>query len=294
MSQSGPRSAESVGSTADVDTDSNIESDSAAPAGSLSAAPAVEPPLGESTAGESAEQPDGAETDSARTAADTAADDAAAADSADADSTDDEAMPTLLEQMGGLSGLIYSSVPVLVFVGVYLPTRSLSVSIWASVASAVLILIWRLVRREKIQPAISGLLGVAVAAFIAYRTGSARGYFAFGIWTSLVYGGVFAISMIIRWPLAGVVWSALNSKGMAWRADPKCRRYYDVATLVWVLVFGVRFVAQEWLYNLNQVGWLAAARLGLGWPLTAIGALVTIWAVRKADQRQKELTPTPA
>ncbi|HEY2695430.1 MAG TPA: DUF3159 domain-containing protein [Pseudonocardiaceae bacterium] len=200
-------------------------------------------------------------------------------------------MPTLLEQMGGLSGLIYSSVPVLIFVGVYLPSHSLSASIWASIGSAVAILIWRLIRREKIQPAISGIIGVAVAAFIAYRTGSARGYFAFGIWTSLVYGGVFLVSMIVRWPLAGVVWSALNSKGMAWRKDPRCRRFYDVATVVWVVVFGARFVVQGWLYQLNDVGWLGVARIAMGWPLTAIAALVTVWAVRKADQRQKELAP---
>ena len=203
----------------------------------------------------------------------------------------EEPLPTMLEQMGGLSGLIYSSVPVLIFVGVYLPTHSLSASIWASIGSAVLILIWRLIRREKIQPAISGIIGVAVAAFIAYRTGSARGYFAFGIWTSLAYGGVFLVSMIVRWPLAGVVWSALNSKGMAWRKDPRCRRFYDVATVVWVVVFGARFVVQGWLYQLNDVGWLGVARIAMGWPLTGIAALVTIWAVRKADQRQKELAP---
>jgi hypothetical protein len=179
---------------------------------------------------------------------------------------------------------------VLVFVGVYLPTRALATSIWASVGSAVLILIWRLVRREKIQPAISGLVGAAVAAFIAYRTGSATGYFLFGIWTSLLYGAVFAGSLIFRWPLAGVVWSALNSTGMAWRKDPRCRRFYDAATAVWVVIFLARFVAQDWLYHLNQVGWLGVARLVMGWPLAGVAALVTIWAVRKADQRQKELT----
>jgi len=205
---------------------------------------------------------------------------------------DDEQPPqTLLEQMGGISGLVYSSVPVLVFVAVYLPTHSLAASVWSAVGSAVAILIWRLVRREPIQPAISGVLGVAVAAFIAYRTGSARGYFLFGIWTSLLYGGVFLISMVVRWPLAGAVWSVLNGTGMAWRKDPKSRRYYDVATVVWVLVFGARFVVQQWLYASDQVGWLGVARLAMGWPLTAIAALVTIWAVRKADQRHKELHP---
>ena len=92
-----------------------------------------------------------------------------------------------------------------------------------------------------------------------------------------------------RWPLAGVVWSTLNGTGTAWRADPRSRRYYDVATLVWVVVFGARFVVQHWLYSTNQVGWLAFARIAMGWPLTAIAALVTVWAVRKADARQKVL-----
>lgn len=198
--------------------------------------------------------------------------------------------PTLLEQMGGASGLVYSSAPVLVFVGVYILVHSLAPAIWSSVGSALLILIWRLVRRDPIQPAISGLIGVGVAVFIAYKTGSARGYFLFGIWTSLVYGGAFLLSVLIRWPLAGVVWSTLNGTGMAWRSDRHCRRDYDIATLVWVLVFGSRFIVQRWLYDVDQVGWLAFARISMGWPLTAIAALVTVWAVRKANLRQSELT----
>jgi hypothetical protein len=48
-------------------------------------------------------------------------------------------------------------------------------------------------------------------------------------------------------------------------------------------------VVQNYLYSTNQVGWLGVARIGMGWPLTAIAALVTVWAVRKADQRQKAL-----
>ncbi len=32
-------------------------------------------------------------------------------------------------------------------------------------------------RRQSVQQALSGLFGVAIAAFIAYRTGQARGYF---------------------------------------------------------------------------------------------------------------------
>ncbi|HEY7812191.1 MAG TPA: DUF3159 domain-containing protein, partial [Nakamurella sp.] len=128
------------------------------------------------------------------------------------------------------------------------------------------------------------------AAFIAYRTGSARGYFLFGIYASLAYAGAFLVSILVRWPLAGVVWSTLNGTGMGWRADRVSRRYHDVATAVWVLVFAARFVVQNWLFTANQVGWLAFTRIAMGWPLTGIAALATVWAVRKADLRQKALT----
>lgn len=193
----------------------------------------------------------------------------------------DEPEPTLLEQMGGISGLIYSSLPVLVFV----PMNSflgLTAAIWASLGVAAAILVWRLVRRGPIQPAISGFLGVGVCAFIAYRMGEAKGFFLFGIYASLVYGGAFLLSLVVRWPLAGVIWGALNGHGTGWRSDKAAMRLYDIATAVWAVVFVARYLVQNHLYDSNSTGLLAAARIGMGWPLTAVAALVTFWAVRKA------------
>jgi hypothetical protein len=198
---------------------------------------------------------------------------------------DDRPRLTLLEQMGGIAGLVYSTLPVLVFIGIN-SIFSLQPAIWASVGTAVAITLWRLVRREPLQPAISGFFGVAIAAFIAYRTGSAKGFFLFGIWTSLVYGGVFLASVVVRWPLVGAIWSTLNGAGTGWRADRPSRLGYDVATLVWVLVFGARFVVQRWLYESDLTGWLAFARIAMGYPLTALSLLVSVWAVRRADRRR--------
>ncbi len=102
----------------------------------------------------------------------------------------------------------------------------------------------RLVRKEPLQPAISGFFGVAVAAFIAYRTGSAKGFFLFGIYASLIYCGIFVLSVVVRWPIAGVVWNMLNGTGQAWRADKPSRYGYDVATLAMAAIFAARFVVQ--------------------------------------------------
>ncbi|MGZ4561723.1 MAG: DUF3159 domain-containing protein [Mycobacteriaceae bacterium] len=190
---------------------------------------------------------------------------------------------SMLEQMGGPGGVVASSLPVVVFVIVN-SFAGLTGAMWSAVAAAVAIAGLRLVRREGLQPAVSGLFGVAIAAYLAHRTGSAKGYFLLGIYTSLAYGAVFAISVLVRRPLVGVVWSLLNGHGWAWRAQPVAVRAFDVATLAWVGVFGARFVVQQWLYGNDQTGWLAVARIGMGLPLYGLALLVTFWAIRRSDR----------
>ena len=210
--------------------------------------------------------------------------------------TDDDRQPegkagvseqTLLEQMGGVSGLAYSAVPIVVFVVVSSFT-SMMPAIWASIGVAVGIAIFRLVRKEPLQPAISGVLGVAVCSFIAYRSGETKGFFLLGIWTSLIYGGVFLVSVAARWPLVGVVWSALNGLGMGWRKQRRAMRAYDIATLSWAAVFAAKYVVQQWLYDNDQTGWLAFARIAMGYPLTGIALVVTVWAIRRAKKVAEE------
>ena len=194
----------------------------------------------------------------------------------------------MLEQMGGIAGMVYSAVPIIVFV-VANSLANLTVGIWSALGSAVVITIVRLVRKETLQPAISGFFGVAIATFIAYRTGEARGFFLWGIWLSLVYGGVFVGSVLVRWPLVGVAWNLLNGAGSAWRKDKPSVRYYDIATLACSVVFLARFVVQRWLYAENLTGWLAFTKIAMGLPLFGLAMLVVVWAVRRSDKRLKAL-----
>lgn len=198
--------------------------------------------------------------------------------------TEHEREPTLLEQMGGVTGLVYSSVPVIVFVLVN-SLFGLMPGIWSALGSAVLITVVRVVRKEPVQPAVSGFFGVAIAAFLAYRTGSAKGFFLFGIWASAVYCAVLVLSVGVRWPLAGVVWNYLNGTGMAWRKDRSSRIGYGVATLALAAVFAARFVVQGWLYGEDYTGWLAFAKIAMGYPLYGLALLVVVWAVRRSDKR---------
>ncbi|WP_431970897.1 DUF3159 domain-containing protein [Nocardia sp. bgisy134] len=199
--------------------------------------------------------------------------------------------PSLLEQLGGFSGLIYSTLPVLVFVPVN-TLAGLTAAIWTALGVAAAVLVWRLVRRSPVQPAISGFLGVGVCALIAYRVGEAKGFFLFGIYTSLIYAGVFLASILVRRPLVGVIWSVLNGHGSDWRSDRRAVRLYDLATATFVVVFAARYLVQSQLYDTDRTGWLAVARIGMGWPLTAVAFAVTIWAVRRAGHLPRRSAET--
>lgn len=191
--------------------------------------------------------------------------------------------PTLVEQLGGIGGLVASVVPVVVFVAVS-PLAGLVPAIWTSLGVAVALGVWRLIRREAVQPAVSGILGVALCAFIAYRTGEVRGFFLYGIWYSLVAGLALLVSVIVRRPLVGVLWSVLNGSGFGWSTNRRARLGFDVATVVWAVFLLARFVVQHYLYDTQQTEWLGVARLVMGLPLTALAALVTIWAIRRAPR----------
>ncbi|HEY7054148.1 MAG TPA: DUF3159 domain-containing protein [Mycobacterium sp.] len=185
--------------------------------------------------------------------------------------------------MGGVSGLIYSSLPVLVFVPVS-TLYGLRAAIIAALAVATLILVWRLCRHETAQPAISGFIGVGISAAIAYWLGEAKGYFAWGMWSSLVYAAVFAGSVLIRRPIVGYIWGWIKDHDSSWRRVRKAVWAYDIATLIWVVVFVSRFLVKQYFYDLDQIGWLGVTTIVMGWPLTVLAALLMYFPIRVAQR----------
>lgn len=189
---------------------------------------------------------------------------------------------TLLEQMGGPVGMLDSGLPVLVFIIINV-IGGLRAAIIGAIAAGVVIAVIRLVRKQPVTQAIGGLFAVGVAAYIAHRTGSARGFFLLGIWIYVVYGGALLLSIVARWPLIGVLWEGVNGRKVAWRRDRVLLRRYDFATAVWVGVFAMRFVVQQYLYGSDQVGWLGFARIAMGYPLFVVAILATVAIVGTAS-----------
>lgn len=202
------------------------------------------------------------------------------------DKLEQEHSPTLLERMGGVSGLVYASLPTFAYV-IANAIAGLNAAVVISVCVSVGLIVFRLLRKQPIQPAVSGLLGVVVAALIAYYTGSAEDYFLPGIWLSLAMAAVFSVSLLVRRPLVGVIWNLLRSAGpdRTWRADTVALHAFDVATLAFVALFTARFVVQQWLYDGGFSGWLALARIAMGYPLLGAVSVIVYWAIRRANRQ---------
>ena len=109
----------------------------------------------------------------------------------------------VLEQLGGVRGMVDSALPTVAFI-VANAVDGLRTGIWAAVVAALLVFVLRLVRRESVQQAMSGLFAVGIAVAIAAFSGEARNFFAFGIVRNAVIGVVLLGSIAVRRPLVGV------------------------------------------------------------------------------------------
>jgi hypothetical protein len=194
----------------------------------------------------------------------------------------------MLDSIGGWSGTIITAIPTVVFVAVNAAT-TLRWAVAAAVGSAVLLAGYRLARRQPVQQALTGLIGVVIASLIAARTGQAKGYFLLGIWSSFAYAAAFSISLAVRRPVIGLLWEFLDptpgDDETPWYRRRPLLTAYALATVGASLVFLARGVVQLALFQHNATGWLAVARIAMGYPLYIAAVGFAFWIVRRARQR---------
>ncbi|MQY23921.1 DUF3159 domain-containing protein [Nocardia macrotermitis] len=197
----------------------------------------------------------------------------------------------LLEGVGGISGMVYTALPVIAFVTAN-AFCALPIAIGVALGVGLVLTGWRIKRGERLSSAVGGLAGVAVAGGIAAWTGSASDFFVIGIWAALLCGIVTLISLLARRPLTGIAWNAVHGGKHPWRADRPTLLAHDIATLAATFVFAARFAVMQWLYLADATGPLAVAKIAMGTPLTALTVLVIIWAFRRSTRRL--ITTAPA
>ncbi|MET0423481.1 MAG: DUF3159 domain-containing protein [Actinoplanes sp.] len=189
---------------------------------------------------------------------------------------------TLAELLNGRRAAVDATLPAVGFVAGWL---AFGQSIWAgaavAVAGALALSIWRLRRGDKPRAVLIGLLGVCVAALIALRTGRAEDFFLLQLLSNAASALAWAVSIVIRWPLLGLVVGGVLGQKTRWRRDPELLRAYSRASWIWVLQYVVRVAVFLPLYAAGQVVALTAARVALTWPLVAACIAVSWWVIRR-------------
>ena len=191
-----------------------------------------------------------------------------------------------LHALGGRHGIVDSSLPGLAFVIAYTASgQELNVAIWTAVGVGAVLFAIRIVRRETLQFALAGFVGVAIAAFVAKQTGRAEDFFLPGLLLNLAYAAAYLVSIAIRWPLLGVIVGPLNGEGMEWRNDPERLRLYSRASWIWVGVFTLRLAVQLPLYFADELVALGVAKTAMGFPIFALAAWLSYLVLREGGWR---------
>jgi hypothetical protein len=188
----------------------------------------------------------------------------------------------VLNALGGKRGLIDSGLPSLVFLVVFnISGKDVNAALYAAVALSIVLTLLRLLKRETIQHAFSGLIGVGICALISKRTGNAADFYLPGLWINAGYGLLYAITNLVKWPILGVMLGPILGENLLWRKDPARLNAYIKAGWLWVAMFAARLIVQYPLYKIGNINNFGTARLLMGYPLFILTAWGTWQILRK-------------
>lgn len=179
------------------------------------------------------------------------------------------------EALGGVRGSIEAALPMLVFVVAWSTTSDRNTSLGVAAAVTVVFAIARIAQRQTLQFVLGSILATGLAAFFALRSGQAEDAFLPGILTSCAYLVATLLSVLVRWPLIGLMVGAVDQAAVAagdpfrWRRNPAAVAVCSRLTLVLAGVYVIRVGIMGPLYLMNDVAGLTISKVVLGWPLWA-------------------------
>src|SRR5690606_11151734 len=113
---------------------------------------------------------------------------------------------SLASLLGGRRGAIDATLPPVAFVVAWLVSaESIAVAGTAAIVVAALVAGWRLQHGARPRAMVVGLLATCVAALIALRTGRAADFFVVQVLSNAASALAWAVSILVRWPLLGLV-----------------------------------------------------------------------------------------
>lgn len=194
---------------------------------------------------------------------------------------------SLLHASGGELGIVESISPSLLFIAVFLTTKNATAAVIVALSCSVVFLIYRLIRRQALVQVLVGALVVGISAWFALRPGGdTRDFFLPDLITNAIYFVPLTVSILIRWPIVGLIMGFIRQEGILWRKDSKLLRRYSLATAVLASVFAIRLLVKVPLYISNDLAAMSLAKALMGVPMWA-AALWICWLIVKRPVESK-------
>ncbi|MEJ7629872.1 MAG: DUF3159 domain-containing protein [Nocardioidaceae bacterium] len=187
----------------------------------------------------------------------------------------------LSKALGGKRGMLEGAIPTLGFTVTWIAAHHLNLALVVSGGLAVVLLLLRIVQRSTVQFVLNSLVGIAIAAVFALRSGRAEDAFLPGIIYNAVYAVLLGGSALVRWPAVGFMIGGVTGDLTAWHND---RHLVSLCTkLTWLLALPclLRVVVQYPLYAVHEAGWLGVAKLTMGWPLQLAALAAMVWLLSR-------------
>lgn len=189
---------------------------------------------------------------------------------------------SIIEAIGGVRGIIEAIVPFLTFMIAYMASSNLGLSLIIVVVELVAIVVARLIQRQTLIGAFSGMVVTVISVVFAAMRGSARDFYSPGIWINTIFLCALLLSILVGKPAIGWLLDTLTSR----KTLPVMKKEYVWATVCWAALFVIRLGAEVPLYVTHHVSALGVVRIVTGIPLFAVALLVS-WAIIAPARKKK-------
>jgi hypothetical protein len=193
--------------------------------------------------------------------------------------------------------MLEAAVPTIAFTALFVSTKNLQLAVAVSVATALTLLVVRLVHRSTVQFVLNSLVGIGIGAFFAWRSARAGGdaneqalaYFLPGMIYNAGYALLMTLSNVVRWPVVGFMVGSVAGDPTEWHRDPQVVRL--CRNLTWMLAAPcvLRVAVQLPIYLAGKaaedagpmVAALAVSKIAMGWPLQIAGLAGMAWLLAR-------------
>ncbi|MEV4436727.1 DUF3159 domain-containing protein [Streptomyces sp. NPDC049555] len=189
----------------------------------------------------------------------------------------------LFEAFGGVRGMVETTVPGLVFVALYTVKRDIHIAAIAALGLSLVLGIARLVGRDTLKHAFSGVFGVAFGAVFAMMSGDAKNFYLPGMLYTLGLAIAYIASSLAGFPLMGLILGPIFKENLSWRTrNPGRKVAYTKASWAWGLILLAKsaiLFPLYWWGDATQLGWVKVA---LGIPPMLLSVYLTWIFLSKA------------